>query len=164
MTPAVPSISPPPAARPLASSTAGFDRLSPRARILAALAALLLLAWLIVGASLTPDASGMGTHRQLGLPPCGWVLAFGKPCPTCGMTTSFANASHGWLWASLKAQPFATFLAIGAGIGFWACLYSALTGSGVVRVYAFLLRPRWVWAMLGFLVLSWGYKLAVATG
>ena len=32
----------------------------------------------------------MGTHQQLGLPPCNFVTLTGYPCPACGMTTSFA--------------------------------------------------------------------------
>src|SRR5690606_33691507 len=44
---------------------------------------------------LTPAAAGHGTHGQLGLPPCGWVLAMGRPCPSCGMTTAFAHAADG---------------------------------------------------------------------
>jgi hypothetical protein len=32
----------------------------------------------------------MATHTQLGMPPCNFVVLTGKPCPSCGMTTSFA--------------------------------------------------------------------------
>jgi hypothetical protein len=32
----------------------------------------------------------MSTHTQLGMPPCNFVVLTGKPCPSCGMTTSFA--------------------------------------------------------------------------
>ncbi len=134
-----------------------------RQRVLAGLVAGLLLAWLLVGAALLPDPSGMGTHRQLGLPPCGWIVAFNRPCPTCGMTTSFASAVHGQFGDSLRAQPFATGLAIAVAAAFWGCVYTAATGSGVLAVYAFLLRPRWVWATLGLLALAWVYKLAAAT-
>lgn len=35
-------------------------------------------------------AATMATHRQLGLPPCNFVSATGMPCPSCGLTTSFA--------------------------------------------------------------------------
>jgi hypothetical protein len=40
---------------------------------------------------LEPDPRGFGTHQKLGLPPCTIRAVFGIPCPSCGMTTSFAN-------------------------------------------------------------------------
>jgi len=54
----------------------------------------------------------METHRQLGLPPCTFRLVTGMPCPSCGMTTSFALLMHGELSASLKANAVGTLLAL----------------------------------------------------
>ncbi|HLO40731.1 MAG TPA: DUF2752 domain-containing protein [Phycisphaerales bacterium] len=136
---------------------------STKQRVLAGLVGTLLLAWLVVGASLRPDVSGMGTHRQLGLPPCGWIVAFNRPCPTCGMTTAFSAAAQGKLQTALVAQPFGALLALAAATGVWVCWYAALTGSSLPGVYAFLLRPRWVWLMFGLLAISWVYKLMVAS-
>ncbi|MBL8964152.1 MAG: DUF2752 domain-containing protein [Phycisphaeraceae bacterium] len=135
-----------------------------RQRVLAAILSAVLLAWLVVGSALVPEPSGMGTHRQLGAPPCGWLVAFRKPCPTCGMTTAFSAACRGRVIEALRAQPFAAVLAVGVSAGFWACLHTAATGWGSAGVYAFLLRPRWIWAMLGLLALSWGMRLAAVTG
>jgi hypothetical protein len=125
---------------------------------------ILLLVWLLVGASLRPAAGGMGTHRQLGLPPCGWIVAFNRPCPTCGMTTAFSAASQGDLVTAFRAQPFGALLALAVATGVWVCGYAAVTGSALPAVYAFLLRPRWVWVMFGMLLISWVYKLVVASG
>ncbi len=44
-----------------------------------------------VAAWLDPSPEGLGTHSQLSLPPCGWILTMDLPCPTCGMTTAFAH-------------------------------------------------------------------------
>lgn len=50
----------------------------------------------VVGAFiLKPNPIGHGTHQQLGLPPCGSVAFFGRPCPGCGLTTSWTSILHG---------------------------------------------------------------------
>jgi hypothetical protein len=46
---------------------------------------------LAIAHHLEPAASGVGTHVQLGLPPCGFLAATGLPCPACGLTTAFAH-------------------------------------------------------------------------
>lgn len=54
----------------------------------------------------------MATHTQLGIPPCHFVLATGKPCPACGMTTSFALLVRGDVGASLRANWAGTLIAL----------------------------------------------------
>src|SRR5262245_53861942 len=54
----------------------------------------------------------METHRQLGLPPCTFFAVTGMPCPSCGMTTSFALLMHGDPAASLRANAVGTLLAL----------------------------------------------------
>src|SRR4051794_25023290 len=83
---------------------------------LAALA-LGLIGLFAVAAWLNPyDGNGqplkIATHRQLGLPECNFVRWFGRPCPTCGMTTSFALLMHGEVGASLRANFAGTLLAV----------------------------------------------------
>jgi hypothetical protein len=58
------------------------------------------------------EARRMETHRQLGLPPCTFKTVTGIPCPSCGMTTSFALLMHGDVWNSLKANAVGTLLAL----------------------------------------------------
>jgi hypothetical protein len=52
------------------------------------------------------------THLQLGLPPCTFRALTGVPCPSCGMTTSFALLMHGDLENSLRANAVGTLLAL----------------------------------------------------
>jgi hypothetical protein len=71
----------------------------------------------------------MATHTQLGLPPCNFVVLTGKPCPACGMTTSFALLVRGDVGASLRANWVGTLLAV-----FWAVLMVwAVVGAILAR-------------------------------
>ena len=60
---------------------------------------------------LEPEPLGYGTHRQLGLPPCHFLWVTGRPCPSCGMTTSFAWFVRGRFDRSFRANPAGLFLA-----------------------------------------------------
>jgi Protein of unknown function (DUF2752) len=64
-------------------------------RMLALGSGVCVLGMLIVASLLQPDASGYGTHQQLGLPPCTSVVILGMRCPACGMTTSWSLLLHG---------------------------------------------------------------------
>jgi hypothetical protein len=78
----------------------------------------------------------MATHTQLGLPECSMVRVTGKPCPACGMTTSFALLVHGDVWSSLKANWVGTLMA-----AFWLALIPwGLVGAA---------RGRLVWVRNG---------------
>jgi len=57
--------------------------------------AILPVALLMVASRLEPNPQGLGTHQQLGLPPCSMRVVFGIRCPGCGMTTSWAHFTRG---------------------------------------------------------------------
>jgi hypothetical protein len=68
------------------------------------------------------------SHQTLGLPACNFQVWTGMPCPSCGMTTSFAHLVRGNLWYSLRANWVGTGLALFcAALIPWA-LASALRG------------------------------------
>jgi hypothetical protein len=119
-----------------------------------------IAAWLI---PYTEDGTprNMATHTQLGMPPCNMVVQFGKPCPACGMTTSFSLLVHGDVGNSLKANWVGTLLAI-----FWMGLipwgiYGTLKGRLLwvrngelfmtisIGVILALMMLRWGWILLG---------------
>ncbi|MBI1917101.1 MAG: DUF2752 domain-containing protein [Planctomycetes bacterium] len=54
----------------------------------------------------------LATHRQLGLPECSFKVMTGKPCPSCGMTTSFALLVRGDVVNSARANFVGTLLAV----------------------------------------------------
>jgi hypothetical protein len=88
-----------------------FERAESRRRIAGQL--IYFLAWLAitaVGAFLRPSHVGHGTHEQLGLPPCPSVLIFDRPCPGCGLTTSWTALIHGDLASSFSAHALGPFL------------------------------------------------------
>jgi Protein of unknown function (DUF2752) len=106
------------------------------------------------------DAEGqprrLETHLQLGLPPCTFRILTGVPCPSCGMTTSFALLVRGDVANSMRANAVGTLLAaFGMVLVPWSLasvykgrlliirsLEKALTWSVVVFVTLMLLR--WV--------------------
>jgi len=53
---------------------------------------------------LRPDARGLGTHQQFGLPPCTVRFLFGVRCPTCGMTTAWACLVRGRVVGAVQAN------------------------------------------------------------
>jgi len=96
---------------------AGIDRLVSATFVLAAVAS----CWLL--ASIDPDARGHGTHERLGLAPCSWPIQFGKPCPTCGVTTAATLVVHLSPWRALTTQPFGAALAFA---GLWLAIIALL--------------------------------------
>lgn len=138
---------------------ASTRRVGGSARWGAAVIAAGLLALLCLSAWMTPARDGHATHTQLGLPACGWVVRFNKPCPTCGMTTAFARAAHGDYAGSARAQPLAAAGVVAAAAGFWAALHVALTGSAIGGVIANTLTPRILWSGAVLALAAWAYKL-----
>ncbi len=128
-------------------------------RLIAGVIAAGLLSVLIIAAMLRASPSGHGTHTQLGLPPCGWVLALGKPCPTCGMTTAFTHMAQGRPMASLAANPAGALLSVSFAMGFWIALHAALTGARTGEWLNRLLSARVLWGAAAIWACSWGYMI-----
>lgn len=134
-------------------------RPGPLARALAALAALACLAGLVYAQRLTPDARGVGTHRQLGMPACSLLARTGLPCPTCGVTTSLALAADGRFLASAHNQPLGALLAFGAACGAIGGTYVAATGRPAKRWLAGLVTPRGVLVAAALVLAAWAWKV-----
>jgi hypothetical protein len=122
--------------------------LSRSARIFSAVIALVCLAVLVTAYLLEPSARGMGSHTRLGLPACGWLAMFGKPCITCGYTTTFAWTAKGEFVTAIRNQPAA---------------FAAVTGARIDRVVSATFRPWVLWTMGGVVVAAWMYKVAMHT-
>jgi hypothetical protein len=74
------------------------------------------------------SARRMETHRQLGLPPCTFYMVTGLPCPSCGMTTSFALLVRGDVVNSIRANGVGTLLALFGMVLIPWSLTAAFTG------------------------------------
>lgn len=117
---------------------------------------------LVLASGLTPAEAGVGTHRGLGLPACGWQASMGLPCPSCGMTTSFAHAVRGDVLKAAMVQPaglLACVLTAGVVLG---GLYAAITGAPLQRVVSAGLQPRIVWWGLVILLIGWAVTMSRA--
>lgn len=101
--------------------------------LLTSIGAVVLLA---IARSLTPSPVGLGTHQQLGLPPCTSMLLWHNPCPACGMTTSWAWATRGEFAAAARSNMGGLLLAAIALAFFPAGCYFFVVGR-VTRGYWF---------------------------
>jgi hypothetical protein len=109
-------------------------------RLLLISAGVVLVALLVTAAILKPDRAGIGTHQQLGLPPCSFIMLFGTRCPACGMTTSWSHLMHGQPLQSAQANSGGMLLAIiSLTMGPWMLI------SGVLgRWWLGAIHPAWL--------------------
>jgi hypothetical protein len=113
--------------------------------------------WLAItafGIYLSPSPHGHGTHQQLGLPPCPSVLMFDKPCPGCGLTTSWTATIHGQLGEAFQAHPLGPFL------------YIIFTVFAIVNIWAYVKRYRvdtsgkkWMFGIVTGAVIFFGFGI-----
>ncbi|HEV3439413.1 MAG TPA: DUF2752 domain-containing protein [Gemmata sp.] len=103
----------------------------------------------------------MATHTQLGMPPCNFVLLTGKPCPACGMTTSFALLVRGDLSASMRANWAGTLIA-----GLWALTMVWAIAGGIAGRPLFIPQGKGeliltviVGIVLALMLVRWGVVL-----
>jgi len=109
------------------------------------------IAVLLTAFFLTPDPRGMGTHEHLFLPPCFFHWLTQIPCPSCGLTTSFAYLAKGQWSQGFHIHPlgpplFLVFLSV---IGL--ALMGLLSGRPLWR---WLDRPSSIW-LVSLVLLVW---------
>ena len=124
--------------------------------VLAGAIVVITVAW-----SIEPDPRGLGTHEQLDLDPCGYLLSTGRPCATCGMTTAFSHTVRFQIPSAIRAN-------------FAGCLLCLVTMAAPAwlglalweRRSAFApLRRRFGWIAVGTaVVVGWSWARNVASG
>jgi len=117
---------------------------------------------LAAAAVIEPDARGYGTHMQLGLPPCGFLLLTGSPCPGCGLTTAFAHGIRGdWVLAA-SANPLGLALFLVVCFSIPLGVTAALRGWSLDAAIQRFSLNRWGLALAGCAVVVWVVRFAAA--
>jgi hypothetical protein len=130
-------------------------------RLYAAAVTGIALAVLSAAFGIQPNGAHMGTHRQLGLPACGFATMTRLPCPTCGMTTAYAYTVRGRFTDALRAQLAGFVLAL-ATAGFAAAgIVAVLTGRRP-EVNWYRISPSACLCWLGVLLIgAWALKMGL---
>jgi Protein of unknown function (DUF2752) len=125
-------------------------------RIAAGVVGVLLVTVLGIARWLTPSETGYGTHTQLGLPPCVMKEFLRIPCPSCGMTTSFACTMDGDLRRAIVANPAGPPAVLLVMLGIVWCGMAVVTGrivfgraailvwSGLISAEGLVLTVVWL--------------------
>jgi hypothetical protein len=111
---------------------------------------------------LEPAVAGHGTHVQLGLAPCTVLAVTGVPCPSCGLTTSFAHLA--------RLEVLDAVAANAAGLPFFAVVASLVPlglvamarRMPVVDTLAALRVDVVAFALVGATFVTWGVRLLAA--
>jgi hypothetical protein len=119
---------------------------------------------LIVAACLPPSPNGLGTHQQLGLPPCSLRVLAGIRCPSCGMTTSWAHMTRGHVLQSFASNSGGALLALATAIGGPWALISGLRGRWLGGT-----PNEWTFAGISLAIMAvtltdWGVRLYLEHG
>lgn len=132
-------------------------------RWLSLIAGLVLLAMLLIASRLTPATEGRGTHTQLGLPPCVSLVLWGKPCPACGMTTSWSYIMHGQLWQGANSNLGGCLLAVIALAFVPASCYFFLVGRTTKGQWFSMALAIVLSLSLGLATLQWIIRVCTGT-
>jgi hypothetical protein len=115
---------------------------------------------LIVARSLRPSSRGVGTHEQLGLPPCIFLHYTGIPCPGCGLTTSFAHAARLHFYDAFITQPFGLILFCLTALSIPLSFYLIYSRVSWARLFYSVRFDRTMYIMIILYLLGWLYKIA----
>lgn len=131
-------------------------------------AVFLSLAVFAVAWSLDPYRGGHvwleETHTQLGMPACTFRKMTGQPCPSCGMTSSFALFVRGDLLHSLQANAAGTFLAMISLLFICWGLSTAVAGR-MIWLHAWERVTAWLFlSFVAVMLVRWGIVLLLRMG
>ena len=116
---------------------------------------------MITALMLTPDPAGHGTHTQLGLPPCGFLIVSGYPCPGCGLTTSFAHMIRLEIVGAALANPFGILLFLVSFAMIPLAALGFIRGWPVVDTLDRLHFEKWAVLLAATSVLTWVVRIGM---
>lgn len=119
------------------------------------------VAILVTACRLSPDPRGVGTHEQLGLPPCAFLQDHHMPCISCGMTTAFAATAHGDIPAALRANPFGLVLFALAVLTPLHCIRCWRRGESPLAILSHARARTWLPVFLVGLLVNWGAMILI---
>ena len=108
--------------------------LGPISRVFCLLASIGLTIPVVVAFQLTPEPGGIGTHQQLGLPPCSIRLLYGIRCPACGMTTSWAHLTRMQVIAALSTSVAGTLFGLITTVAVPTLAWMSMVGKGIHEI------------------------------
>jgi Protein of unknown function (DUF2752) len=104
------------------------------------------------------------THTQLGMPECSFRSMTGQPCPSCGMTSSFALFVRGDLLHSLQANAAGTLLAMMSLLFILWGLTTAVMGR-MVWLRSWERVVAWMFLVfVGVMLVRWGIVMVLRMG
>lgn len=109
---------------------------------------------------LVPNSAGHGTHMQLGLPPCGFLLVSGLPCPGCGLTTSFSHMVRAEFVGAAMANPFGVLLFLLSFLTMPVALVGFVRGWSVMDTLDRLQFERWAILLITTCLVVWLVRIA----
>jgi hypothetical protein len=113
----------------------------------------------VTAALLTPNPAGHGTHTQLGLPPCGFIVLTGYPCPGCGLTTCFSAMAHFDPIAAAAANPFGVMLFLVTLVSIPISAISLVRGYAVIPMLDRLRADKWALLLAICSVSVWAVRM-----
>ncbi len=108
---------------------------------------------------LEPSPDGVGTHEQIGLPPCPFFHFTGIPCPSCGLTTSFAHAARLHFYSSFIVQPFGLIAFCLVILSTPLSIYLARKGTPWSELIHIRGIKVLIFTLAALFVISWIYKI-----
>jgi hypothetical protein len=114
---------------------------------------------LIVARLLQPSSHGVGTHEQIGLPPCAFLHFTGIPCPSCGLTTSFAHAARLHFYEAFAAQPFGLILFCLTALSVPLSCFLIYSRVSWARLFYSAMFNKAMYVMIVLYLLGWLYKI-----